>query len=60
MAVKESMATDSALWEVLRYSFHGTIVVLRSNLDTVPWLLTFYFVKCKESEKSLSSGSTIV
>lgn len=60
MAVKESMATNSALWEVLRYSFHGTIMILRSILDTVPWLLIFYFIKCKESEKSLSSDSTIV
>lgn len=55
MAVKESMAADSALWEVLRVS-----MVLKSIFDTVPWLLTFYFVKYKESEKSLSSDSTMV
>lgn len=60
MTVKESKAMDSALWEVFRYTFHGTIMVRKSILDIVTWLLIFYFVKCKESEKSLSSDSTIV
>lgn len=58
--VKESMAMYFAKWEVLKSSFHGIIMLLKSILDTVPRLLTFYFVKCKASEKSLSSDSTIV
>ena len=35
-------------------------MALKNILDTVPLLLAFYFVKCKESEKSLSSDSTMV